>query len=109
MQLPEFKLERYFAKYEFTTEYLLCSSDCEAMSIADLLALEPDAVEKFQQVWLGYTDSQGGLSLRKEICKLYESISPEEVLVHTGAGEAIFLFMQAVLKPGDHVIVHSPD
>lgn len=108
MQLPEFKLERYFAKYEFTTEYLLCSSDCEAMSIAELLALEPDATEKFQQVWLGYTDSKGSFGLRKEICKLYESISPEEVLVHTGAGEAIFLFMQAVLKPGDHVIVHSP-
>jgi aspartate/methionine/tyrosine aminotransferase len=108
MQLPEFKLERYFAKYEFTTEYLLCSSDCEAMSIADLLAFEPDALEKFQRVWLGYTDSQGSLDLRKEICKLYESISPVEVLVHTGAGEAIFLFMQAVLKPGDHVIVHFP-
>ena len=108
MQLPEFKLERYFAKYEFTTEYLLCSSDCEAMSIADLLAFEPEATEKFQRVWLGYTDSQGNYDLRKEICKLYESINPEEVLVHTGAGEAIFLFMQAILEPSDHVIVHFP-
>jgi aspartate/methionine/tyrosine aminotransferase len=108
MQLPEFKLERYFAKYEFTTEYLLCSSDCEAMPIADLLAFEPDAIEKFKRVWLGYTDSKGSFGLRKEISRLYESISPEEVLVHTGAGEAIFLFMQAVLEPGDHVIVHYP-
>ena len=40
MTLPPFKLERYFAKYEFNTEFLLCSSDCEAMSIADLLAFE---------------------------------------------------------------------
>jgi len=45
MNLTPFKLERYFAKYEFNTEYLLCSSDCEAMSIADLLALEPCAAE----------------------------------------------------------------
>jgi hypothetical protein len=59
MKLPPFKLERYFAKYEFNTEFLLCSSDCEAMSIADLLAFEPGAAEKFQQVWLGYTESQG--------------------------------------------------
>ncbi len=108
MQLPDFKLERYFAKYEFTTEYLLCTSDCEAMTIADLLALEPGAAEKFQGLWLGYTESQGSPSLRTEICKLYKSIQPEQVLVHTGAGEAVFLFMQAVLSPGDHIIVHSP-
>lgn len=108
MQLPDFKLERYFAKYEFNTEYLLCSSDCEAMSIADLLAFEPGAAEKFQETWLGYTESQGSSALRREITNLYEHIQPEEVLVHTGAGEAIYIFMQAVLNPGDHLIVHSP-
>ncbi|HXQ34416.1 MAG TPA: aminotransferase class I/II-fold pyridoxal phosphate-dependent enzyme [Anaerolineales bacterium] len=108
MNLPPFKLERYFAKYEFNTEFLLCSSDCEAMSIADLLAMEGDAAQKFQQVWLGYTESQGGPTLRGEISKLYETISPEEILVHTGAEEAIYLFMFATFKKGDHVIVHSP-
>jgi len=108
MNLAPFKLERYFAKYEFDTEFLLCSSDCEAMSIADLLALEEDAAKKYQGVWLGYTESLGSPSLRIEIAKIYETIQPEEILVHTGAEEAIFLFMQAVLKQGDHVIVHSP-
>ncbi|MBE0671369.1 MAG: aminotransferase class I/II-fold pyridoxal phosphate-dependent enzyme [Anaerolineales bacterium] len=108
MHLPPFKLERYFAKYEFNTEFLLCSSDCEAMSIADLLTLEEGAAEKFQKVWLGYTESQGSLALRKEICGLYTSMQPEDILVHTGAGEAIYLFMYAAFQQGDHVIVHSP-
>lgn len=108
MNLPPFKLERYFARYEFATEFLLCSSDCEAMSIADLLAFEEGAAEKFQNVWLGYTESQGSPALRKEIAKAYETIQPEEILVHTGAEEAIFLFMLAELKAGDHVIVHAP-
>jgi len=108
MNLPPFKLERYLAKYEFNTEYLLCSSDCEAMTVADLLAMEPGAAEKFQQTWLGYTESQGSPALRKEICKLYETIQPEDILVHTGAEEAIFLFMHAAVKKGDHIIVHSP-
>ncbi len=108
MQLPPFKLERYFAKYEFSTEYLLCASDCEAMSVADLLAFEPEAAEKFQKVWLGYTKSQGSPALRAEICKLYETIQPDDILVHTGAEEAIFLFMFAAFQQGDHVIVHSP-
>jgi aspartate/methionine/tyrosine aminotransferase len=108
MNLQPFKLERYFAKYEFNTEFLLCSSDCEAMPIADLLALEPGSAEKFQQTWLGYTESQGHPNLRKEIAKIYESIQPEEILVHTGAEEAIFLFMLATLKENDHIIVHAP-
>ncbi|MCJ7433455.1 MAG: aminotransferase class I/II-fold pyridoxal phosphate-dependent enzyme [Anaerolineales bacterium] len=108
MNLPPFKLERYFAKYEFNTEYLLCSSDCEAMFIADLLAFEPGAAEKFQNVWLGYTESQGSYALRKEICNIYTTVQPEEILVHTGAEEAIYLFMHAAFEKGDHVIVHSP-
>lgn len=108
MDLPPFKLERFFAKYEFTTKYLLCSSDCEAMSVAELLALEDGAVEKFRETWLGYTESQGSPALRTEICKLYETVEPQDVLVHTGAQEAIFLFMIAAFRPDDHVIVHSP-
>ena len=108
MTLPPFKLERYFAKYEFNTEFLLCSSDCEAMSIADLLALELGAAERFQNTWLGYTESQGSPALRKEICNLYSNMQSENILVHTGAGEAIYLFMHAMLKENDHVIVHTP-
>lgn len=108
MNLPPFKLERYFAKYEFSTEYLLCTSDCESISIAELLTLEAGAAEKFQQVWLGYTESKGSPALRGEICKLYETIQPEDILVHAGAEEAIFLFMFAAFKEDDHVIVHSP-
>jgi aspartate/methionine/tyrosine aminotransferase len=108
MNLPPFKLERYFAKYEFNTEFLLCSSDCEAMSVADLLAFEEGAAEKLQNVWLGYTESQGSPALRREICNLYTSMQPEDILVHAGAGEAIYLFMYAAFQAGDHVIVHSP-
>ena len=108
MNLPPFKLERYLARYEFNTEYLLCTSDCEAMPISDLLAMEEGAAEKFQQVWLGYTESQGSPALRAEICKLYKTIQPEDILIHAGAEEAIFLFMFAAFKEYDHVIVHSP-
>jgi aspartate/methionine/tyrosine aminotransferase len=111
MNLPPFKLERFFAKYEFTTEFLLCTSDCESMSVADLLALEMDpeaAAGRLQQLWLGYTESPGSLALRSEICKLYETMQPDDILIHAGAQEAIFLFMFAALHEGDHVIVHSP-
>lgn len=108
MQLPPFRLERYFAEYEFNVRYTLCSSDCESFSIADLLDLEEGARERFEQHWLGYTESPGAPALRQEIAQIYAATKPEHILVHTGAEEAIFLFMHAALHAGDHVIVHSP-
>jgi aspartate/methionine/tyrosine aminotransferase len=108
MHLPAFKLERYFAQYEFNVKYVLCASDCESFSIQDLLACEPAAADRLHQHWLGYTESQGSPSLQREISNLYENIEPGQVLVHTGAEEAIFLYMHATLDASDHVIVHWP-
>ena len=108
MAIKPFQLERYFARYEFTTRYLLCSSDCESVSVADLLALEPGSDESLRALWLGYTESSGSPDLRRAISRIYENITPDQVLVHSGAEEAIFTFMHANLKAGDHVIVHRP-
>ena len=108
MTLAPFKLEQFFAQYEFSAQYLLCSSDCESMSIHELLSLEPTAVEAFQQQWLGYTETSGSPELRQEITQLYQHITPDHILVHAGAEEAIFIFMNTVLKSGDHIIVHFP-
>ncbi|HLY27213.1 MAG TPA: aminotransferase class I/II-fold pyridoxal phosphate-dependent enzyme [Aggregatilineales bacterium] len=108
MKIAPFKLERFFARYEFKAPYLLCSSDCEAMTIRELLDLEPGAREQFDAQWLGYTESEGGMALREAITGLYERIEPGQVLTFTGAEEAIFVFFNALLDRGDHVIVHTP-
>jgi aspartate/methionine/tyrosine aminotransferase len=108
MRLNPFKLERYFARHEFSAPYLLCSSDCESMTLQDLLALEPGAAERFGSLWLGYTESSGDPELRRVVSSTYKHITAEQVLVHAGAEEAIFNFMNVALSPGDHVIVHAP-
>jgi DNA-binding transcriptional MocR family regulator len=90
MQISPFKIERYFARYEFNVDYVLCGSDCESMTVEELLSFEPDAADRFHQLWLGYTESQGSPTLRHEISKIYREITPKQVLVHTGAEEAIF-------------------
>jgi aspartate/methionine/tyrosine aminotransferase len=108
VKIRPFQLERYFARYEFEVPFLLCASDCESRSIGGLLALEPGSEARFRSHWLGYTESEGSLALRAEIAGLYDTIAPAQVLVHTGAEEAIFVFMHAVLEAGDHVLVHWP-
>ncbi len=108
LRIEPFRLERYFAEHEFSARYLLCSSDCESMSVAELLAMEPGAVEKLSSLRLGYSESQGNPELRAAIATLYAATSADEVLVHSGAEEAIFNFMNVALEPGDHIAVQAP-
>lgn len=108
MQIQPFKLERYYTIHEFTAKYLLCSSDCEAMSIGDLLELEEGAMSRFHRHWLGYTETKGSPELRENIAATYQNIKSEDILVCAGAQEPIFLFSQAVLAAGDEVVVQFP-
>jgi aspartate/methionine/tyrosine aminotransferase len=108
VKLEPFHLERYFDRHEFTAPHLLCTSDCESMTVADLLALEPNAADRLQQLWLGYTEAPGSPALREAIAGLYADVTADQILVHAGAEEAIFNAMNVLLSPGDHVVVHAP-
>ncbi len=109
MRLPPFRLERFFARHEFTAPHLLCASDGETLSVAELLDLAPGAAEELARLPLGYTDSRGAPALRAAIAALYDTIGPDDVLVHVGAEEAIYAFMRAILSPGEEVVVTAPN
>ncbi len=106
--MEPFRLERFFARHEFAVPHLLCTSDCESMSVRELLALEPTGLDELLSTSLGYTVSNGAPELRSAIASLYAGITAEDVLVHAGAEEAIYGFARAVLRPGDRVVVQSP-
>jgi len=108
MTIAPFALERYFSRYEFSVPYLLCSSDCQSMTVAELLALEEGSPQRLQQLHLGYTEYDGDPALRSEIASLYEGLEARHVMVHSGAQEAVHSFMRAVLRRREHVVVHSP-
>jgi aspartate/methionine/tyrosine aminotransferase len=108
MQIRPFKLERYFAEYEFGASYLLSASDCESLALADLLSMaDPQGLELWHQLGLGYTESQGHPLLRREVAGLYQTLTPSDVLI-VAPEEGIFIAMHVLLKPGDHVIVTFP-
>jgi len=108
MHINDFLLERFFGKYEFSVEYLLCASDCESFSIQEILSLEQRAGDAFLHLNLGYTESQGNPDLRREIASLYHSLIPDDILVCAGAEEGIFIAMNILLNPGDHCVVQTP-
>jgi aspartate/methionine/tyrosine aminotransferase len=109
MQIADFELERYFAQYEFTARYLLCASDVEGYAMRDLLSLaDAETRELWDRLTLGYTESAGLPALRAEVASLYDSVTPDDVLVFAGAEEGVFVAMHALLAPGDHAVVTWP-
>ena len=108
MKIAPFEIEQYFDKYEFTTPHLLCASDCETVSVAELLTLAGMSLADFGELRLGYTEAQGNPDLRTAVSHLYKSVQPNQVIILTAPEEGIYLTMRALLDPGDHVIVLTP-
>jgi aspartate/methionine/tyrosine aminotransferase len=108
--LRPFALEVFFSKWEFAARHLLCASDMQSMTLAELLALA-DAGDraKWDALYLGYTETWGSPGLRETIAGSYESMAASEILTFVGAEEGIFAAMHALLGPDDHAITVIPN
>jgi aspartate/methionine/tyrosine aminotransferase len=108
--LPDFKLETYFSKWEFTARYHMTASDVQSMTMAELLAMSSEEQRAaFQNLWLGYTETFGDPALREVIAGLYEEMQDADILCFAGAGEGIYIAMHVLLEKGDHAIVVTPN
>ena len=109
MRLTDFALERYFARWEFAVDYLLCASDVQGYPMAELLTLaDPEARAMWDDLTLGYTESTGHPLLKREIAARYDGLEADDVLVFAGAEEASFCLVNTLVGPGDHAIVTWP-
>lgn len=108
MQIAPFTIEQFFAIYEFTTPYILCASDCESLTIGELLELAHWPPNALDNLYLGYTEAPGSPPLRQQIAGHYSQVKPDDVVVVTAPEEGIFLTMHTLLEPGDHVVVLTP-
>jgi len=108
--LPDFRLETYFSRWEFSARYHMCASDMESLSLAELLSMaDAEARQSWDELRLGYTETFGSVPLRREIAATYDDIDQRDVLCFAGAEEGIFAAMQVLLGPGDHAIVVTPN
>src|SRR5262245_51567760 len=62
----------------------------------------------WEELALGYTEVPGHPRLRNAIAQLYGGIAADQVAVFAGAQEAVFVFMNVALGPGDHAVVVWP-
>ena len=108
--LPDFKLETYLAKWEFSARYHMTASDMESMSVAELLALaSPEDRAAFDQLRLGYIETLGTPPLRAAIAGTYAGLAPEDILAFAGAEEGIFCAMHALLDKDSHAVIVTPN
>lgn len=109
-RLPDFRLETYFSRWEFTARHHLTASDAQTMTLGELLALADDGDrEAFEHLPLGYTETFGDPGLREAIAATYELAGPDDVICFAGAEEALYLAMNVLLGPGDHAVVVTPN
>ena len=108
MKIAPFATEHFYAEYEFNTPYQLCNSDCETMTVGELLETADLSLTQLGQLSLGYTESQGNPHLREMIADAYTAAEPEDVLILGTPVEGIYLAAQALLEPQDEVIVLTP-
>ncbi len=108
MDIQPFATEQFFSRYEFSAPHLLGVSDCESISIDELLALAKVPLSSLGSLRLGYTESTGHPDLRQAIASTYETVSEKDVVVLTSPVEGIYLTMRTLLNPGDEAIVLRP-
>jgi aspartate/methionine/tyrosine aminotransferase len=108
--LPDFRLEAYFSRWEFTARHHLTASDAETLSLDELLALAgDDDLRAWRTQRFGYSPTWGDPGLREAIAATYPHLDPADVLCLSGAQEGIYLAMNVLLDAGDHAVVLTPN
>ena len=109
VELSPFRIERFYARYEHSTRFMLSSSDCESRTIGELLELEPR----------GARASAGDLVRVHGAAGRSRAPPGDRRAVRAGPAptrwssppaprRASVLLYHALLRPGDHVIVETP-
>ena len=109
MRIADFALERYFARWEFAVEHVLCASDVQGYPMAELIAL---ADPRRGRCGMGcsrlHRVDRPSAPAAARSRRLYDGLDPDDVLVFAGAEEGIFCLANVILGPGDHAIVTWP-
>jgi aspartate/methionine/tyrosine aminotransferase len=113
MKVETFALERWMTRWETKARFDIAESGVFPMTTSELLAIVPESareetLESLLSLRLGYTEARGTQALRQQVASTYDNVSPEQVLITTGAIEANYLVFTSLLSAGDHVVAVFP-
>ena len=107
MKIETFELERRQSLWENLVEYNLTESGIHPFTLAELL--NPKQLEELHNLRIGYGQTNGSISLRDAVSKLYPSSTRENILVTNGSAEANFISIWNILEKGDEYVLMLPN
>jgi aspartate/methionine/tyrosine aminotransferase len=102
MTFKRMEIEAWFDEYQFDKDYDIGESGVKFFKLDDL-DIDLSSVD------LRYGYHLGRPELRQLIASFSSGLSASQVGVTTGAGEAIFAVMAALVGPKDHAIIEVPN
>src|SRR5262245_22762429 len=107
MNVTPFLLDRWLSEHQFSVppiEFDLAASTGPRWTWRELLTqLAPDVVEGILDQGASYGPAPGSWALRESIAEMAD-VSPSEVIVVTGASEALWMLVLVGAQPGGHVV-----
>lgn len=112
MKIKPFAVEEWMNEYEVGAKYNIAETCVNSISMNELFQVcgeDRDAfLNSFCARRLTYGDIEGAPAFKEGICKLYQSIRPEEVVTTHGAAGANHHVFYSLIEPGDRVISIMP-
>jgi rSAM/selenodomain-associated transferase 1 len=106
--VPRFRLEQAYRERFAPGMFDLSSSSPQALTVRDVLGDAGIAAATLLNSAMDYEPGGGRSALREAIASLFHAVSADQVLVTAGAGEAIRVVTEVVVRAGDTVVVQCP-
>lgn len=112
MKIKDFGVEQWMNEYETKAKYNLGETCVSPFSLHTLLetvgADETSFTQKMLNTRLTYGAIEGSVALKQEIAKLYQNLTPKEIVTEHGAIGANNLVLNTLVEPGDEVVAVTP-
>ncbi|MHA1219126.1 MAG: aminotransferase class I/II-fold pyridoxal phosphate-dependent enzyme, partial [Candidatus Heimdallarchaeaceae archaeon] len=107
MKIETFELERRQSLWENLVEYNLTESGIHPFTLEELL--DPEQLKELLNIRIGYGQTNGSISLRDAVSRLYPTSTRENILVTNGSAEANFISIWSILDKGDEYVLMLPN
>lgn len=112
MRIKPFLVEEWMNEYEVGAKYNIAETCVDSVSLDELFALTGTDKEAFLNEICArrftYGDIEGAPLFREGICKLYQTVKPENIVTTHGAAGANHHIFYSLIEPGDRVVSIMP-
>ncbi|MBM9546033.1 pyridoxal phosphate-dependent aminotransferase [Leptospira sp. 201903074] len=108
MEPREFFIEDRLERFRLKAFCNLGESGLGHFLLEELMAMGQISWKDLAEIPMNDSPNQGSFALRQAIAALYPGVSPEQVLVTTGTGEALYLAFHVALPPKAKVALIWP-